>query len=290
MPFAPDAGPSALVRAVSEKMSELLGQPIILENRPGAGSTVGARAVARSNPDGYTLLQATNATLVTAPKLYRNAGYDPRKDFSPFGLLGMAQSVLVVHPATPANSISELIALSRRSEKQIVYGSPGVGTPNHLSAELFAAMAGIKLAHVPYRGPGPAVADLVSGHIQMMFATIPNVHGHAASGRLRALGVTSATRATLMPNIPTIAESGLDGFDTAVKIYLVAPAGTPRVIVQKLSATLRAVLLNEDLRRRFAAAGTEPLISTPAEVAEDLDREEIKWSRVVKSIGLVPEN
>jgi tripartite-type tricarboxylate transporter receptor subunit TctC len=288
-PFAPGGSADIMLRSVSEKVSETLGQPIVIESRPGAGTTVGAKSVARSNPDGYTLLSATNATLVIAPSIYPNVGYDPRKDFAPIGLLGQSASVLVVHPSFPARSIAELIALAKRSDKTMSFGSPGTGTPTHLSGELLAAMASIKLAHVPYRGAPQALADVLGGHIQFVFSAIPNVQNHIRSGTLRALAVSSGQRSPLLPAIPTVSESGLTGFDTAIKYYLVAPAGTPPAIVYRLNAALRSALLNEEVRRKFAAEGAEPATGTFEEYVADLDREEAKWPPLVKSLGLKPE-
>ena len=285
-PFAPGGSADTILRTVSDKIGEAFGQPIVIENRPGAGTTVGAKSVAKSNPDGYTLLSATNATLVIAPSLYPNVGYDPRKDFAPIGLLGQAASVLVVNPSSPARSVADLIALAKRSDKMITFGSPGIGTPNHLSGELLASMGKIKLAHVPYRGAPQALADVLGGHIQFVFSAIPNVQSHIKSGTLRALAVSGSKRSSELPEVPTVSESGLAGFDTAVKYYLLAPAGTPAPILDKLNAALRTVLRDQDVRRRFAAEGFEPATGSLEEFAADIDREEAKWLPLVKSLGL----
>jgi tripartite-type tricarboxylate transporter receptor subunit TctC len=284
-PFAP-GGSADFARIVADRMSEALGQPIVIENKPGAGTTIGARAAANAVADGYTILLATNATLVTSPLVYPKAGYDARKDFAPIGLLGSSSSVLVVHPSFPAHTVSDLIAIAKNSQKSITFGSPGIGTPNHLSAELLASMAGIRLTHVPYRGAAPAVTDLIGGHIQTLFSAIPNVHGHIKGGGLRALAVSSAKRSPMLPEIPTVAESGLAGFDTAVKYYLVAPKHTPRATIDKLNAALRATLSEATVRDELVAAGIEPSVGTFDKFAADVDAEEMKWSPLVKSLGL----
>src|SRR4051794_29269057 len=242
VPFVPGGSASVAARSVADKMSEILGQPIVIDNRGGAGSTLGARAVAKSPPDGYTILLATNATLGVAPSLFPNVGYDPRKDFAPIGIIGVVPTVLVVLPTYPARTLADLIQLAKQPDSAIEYGTPGVGTVNHLAAELFAQMAGIKLVHVPYRGAGPALNDLLGNHIPLLFSAIPNVHAHIRAGTVRALAVTSAKRAALLPDTPTIAESGLPGYDMTLKYGLVAPAGTPPAIVARLNAALRTAL------------------------------------------------
>ena len=223
-PFAPGGSADTILRTVSDKIGEAFGQPIVIENRPGAGTTLGAKSVAKSNPDGYTLLSATNATLVIAPSLYPNVGYDPRKDFAPIGLLGQAASVLVVNPSSPARSVADLIALAKRTDKVITFGSPGIGTPNHLSGELLASMGKITLAHVPYRGAPQALADVLGGHIQFVFSAIPNVQSHIKSGTLRALAVSGSKRSSELPEVPTVSESGLGGIRYSGKV-LSARAG-----------------------------------------------------------------
>jgi len=285
-PFAPGGSADNILRSVSDRLGETLGQPIVIESRPGAGTTVGAKSVAKSSPDGYTLLSATNATLVIAPAIYPNVGYDPRKDFAPIGQLGQAASVLVVNPSFPARSIAELITVAKRSDKAITFGSPGVGTPTHLSGELLASMAKINLAHVPYRGAPQALADVLGGHIRFVFSAIPNVQGHIKAGALRALAVSGSKRSPELPDIPTVAESGLTGFDTAIKYYLLAPAGTPRAIIDKLNAALRDALHDQDVRRKFVSEGYEPSAGTLEEFTTDIEREEAKWLPLVKAIGL----
>jgi tripartite-type tricarboxylate transporter receptor subunit TctC len=285
VPFPPGGSTTIVARIVAEKMSEALGQQIVIDNRAGAGGTLGTRSAARSAPDGYTIALAYTATVAIGPSLYPNVGYDPRKDFAAIGMIGAAPSVVVVHPSVPAQSIADLIKLAKDAGNY-QYGSPGVGTVNHLTTELFAYTAGLRMTHIPYKGTGPALNDLLGGHIPLMFVPIPAAHGNVAAGKLRALAVTGAQRSKLMPQVPTIAENGLPGFDVALRYGLVAPAGTPRPIIERLNKELRAALATEDVIRRLAIDGAEPLSTTPEEYAADIDREETKWSQVVKAIGL----
>jgi tripartite-type tricarboxylate transporter receptor subunit TctC len=289
VPFVPGGSASVMARAVADRLSETLGQPIVIDNRGGAGTTIGARAVAKSAPDGYTILLATNATLGVAPNLYANAGYDPRKDFAPLGLIGVVPTVVVVLPSSPFRTLADVIKRGKETAERIEYGTPGIGTVNHLAAELLGMMTGIKLTHVPYRGAGPALNDLLGGHIPLLFSAIPNVHGHIEAGTLRALAVTTAKRAALLPNVPTIAESGLGGYDMSLGYGLVAPAGTPRAIIERLNAALNAALATVEVKTRLAAEGAEPLPTTPEEHAAIIDREETKGAALVKAIGLKPE-
>jgi tripartite-type tricarboxylate transporter receptor subunit TctC len=286
VPFVPGGSTSVVARIVTDKMSEALGQTIVIDNRGGAGSTLGARVVAKSAPDGYMILMATNATLGTAPSIYPNVGYDPRKDFAPLGLIGVVPNVLLVQPSHPARTLAELIAFVKSSAKSVGYGTPGIGTVNHLAGELLARSAGIKLTHVPYRGAGPALNDLLGGHIPVLFSAVPNVHGHINAGTLRPLAVTSAKRSSMLPNVPTIAEQGFPGYDMSLSFGFVAPGGTPRAIVERLNRELNAALANEAIKRRLAAEGLELTPSTPEQHAADIDREEIKGSGLVKAIGL----
>ncbi len=288
-PFPPGGSVSLVARVVAEKMSETLGQSIVVENRGGAGGTIGARYVAKSAADGYTLLLGYTGTLAIGPSLYTNAGFEPRKDFAAVGRIGSAPTMLVVHPSLPVHSVGELIAYAKANPGKLNYGSAGIGTVGHLAGELFGSMAGIELTHVPYKGTGPAITDLLGGHIPMMFTPIPTAHGQAESGLLRALAVTSAQRSSLLPDLPTVAESGLPGYEAALRYGLVAPAGTPRAIVERLNKELRLALAAEDVRQRLAADGAEVLPSTPEEYAADIDREEATWSKVVNALGLKGE-
>jgi tripartite-type tricarboxylate transporter receptor subunit TctC len=288
-PFPPGGSVSLVARIVAEKMSETLGQSIVVENRGGAGGTIGARLVAKSPPDGYTLLLGYTGTLAIGPSLYANAGFDPRKDFAAVGRIGSAPTMMVVHPSLPVHSVAEFTAYAKQNPGKINYGSAGIGTVGQLAGELLATMAGLKLIHVPYKGTGPALTDLLGGHIPLMFTPIPTAHGQVESGLLRALAVTSAQRSSLLPDLPTVAESGLPGYEAGLRYGLVAPAGTPRAIVDRLNKELRLALAADDVRQRLAADGAETLPSTPEEYAADIDREETTWSKVVNALGLKGE-
>jgi tripartite-type tricarboxylate transporter receptor subunit TctC len=266
-------------------MGEILGQQMVIDNRGGAGGTIGTRAVAKSTPDGYTILLGYTGTLAIGPTLYNNVGYDPRKDFAPIGLIGHAPNSLVLHPSFAPRSVKELVDYAKANPGKVNYGSAGVGTVSHVSGVYFANAAGIQLTHSPYKGTGPALADLLGGHIPMAFAPIPATHANVAEGKLRGLAVTSAKRSSLLPDVPTIAEAGVPGFEASLYYGIVAPAGTPRPIVDKLNAALREALAAPDTKERMAKDGTEPLPSTPDEYAADIDREETKWSAIVKKSG-----
>jgi tripartite-type tricarboxylate transporter receptor subunit TctC len=285
VPFPPGGSTTIVGRIVADKMSEALGQQIIVDNRAGAGGTVGSKAAARSAPDGYTILLGYTGTLAIGPSLYANVGYDPRRDFEPIGRIGTAPNTLVVHPSFQVRSVAELIAYAKSNPGKVNYGSAGVGTVSHVCGEYFATAAGIKLTHIPYKGTGPAVTDLLGGHIPMAFAPIPATHENAKNGNLRMLAVTSAERSTLVPEVPTIAESGVAGFEAVLRYGLVAPAGTPRAIIDRLNKELKAALASDELRRRLAIEGAEPLPSTPEEYGADIDREETQWAKVVNASG-----
>jgi len=289
VPFPPGGSATIIARIIADKMSEGLGQQIVIDNRGGAGGSIAARQVAKSAPDGATLLLAFTGTLAVSPLIFANVGYDPRKDFAGIGLIGMAPSVLAVNPSVPARSVADLIGIAKAEPGKIQYGSPGIGTTNHLAGELLAAMTGIKITHIPYKGTGPAITDLLGGHIAMMFAPIPAAHGNVSAGALRALGVTSLKRSSLWPDIPTVAEAGLPGFEVVQRSTLLAPAGTPRTIIERLNKELNAVLATDEVRRRLAVEGGEPVPGAPEEYAADIDREEMRWSKLVATIGLKGE-
>jgi tripartite-type tricarboxylate transporter receptor subunit TctC len=289
VPFPPGGSATIIARIIADKMSEGLGQQIVVDNRGGAGGSIAARQVAKSAPDGATLLLAFTGTLAVSPLIFANVGYDPRKDFAGIGLIGMAPSVLAVHPSVPARSVADLIGIAKAEPGKIQYGSPGIGTTNHLAGELLAAMTGVRITHIPYKGTGPAITDLLGGHIAMMFAPIPAAHGNVSAGALRALGVTSLKRSSLWPDIPTVAETGLPGFEVVQRSTLLAPAGTPRTIIERLNKELNAVLATDEVKRRLAVEGGEPVPGAPEEYAADIDREEMRWSKLVATIGLKGE-
>jgi tripartite-type tricarboxylate transporter receptor subunit TctC len=289
VPFPPGGSTTIVARIVADKMSEALGQSIVVDNRGGAGGTVGSRAVAKSAPDGYTILLGYTGTLAIAPTLYGNVGYDPRKGFEPIGRIGTAPNTLVVHPSIPVHSVAELIAYAKANPGKLNYGSAGIGTVSHVCGEYFATAAGVKLTHIPYKGTGPAITDLLGGHIPMAFAPVPATHENVKAGKLRMLAVTSAIRSTLLPDVPTIAEAALPGFEAVLRYGFVAPPGTPPAIIERLNAALNTALKSEDVRARLAVDGAEPLPSTPAEYGADIDREETQWSQVVKASGAKAE-
>jgi tripartite-type tricarboxylate transporter receptor subunit TctC len=289
VPYAAGGGNDVMARIVGEKMSRTLGQQVVIENRPGAGGAVATRAVAKAAPDGYTLVIGGTGSLAVNPTLYANVGYDPRKDFAPVGLIGTSAMIVLVHPSVPAKSIPELIALAKKEPGKLNYASAGVGSGIHLGVVLFEMMADVKLTHVPYRGTGPALTDLIGGHVAMYFSSLPSAIGIAREGKVRALAVTGPKRSAIFPDVPTVAESGLPGFEAVLHYGIAAPAGTPQPIVAKLNAALREALAAPDTIERMAKDGTEPLPSSPEEYAADIDREEKKWSEVVRKSGAKAE-
>jgi tripartite-type tricarboxylate transporter receptor subunit TctC len=289
VPFAPGGSASTAARSVADKMSETLGQQIVIDNRGGAGGTVATRAVAKAPPDGYTLLVVTSATVGTSPSLFQNLGYDPRKDFAPIGLIAATPNLIAVHPTFPARSLAELIKIGKEATTPIPYGSPGTGTLNHLTVEVLAYRTGMKVAHVPYKGAGPALNDLLGGHINVLISAIPNAHSHIVAGTIHGLAVTGSKRSALIPDVPTFAEAGFPGYDVPLRWGLAAPAGTPRPIIDKLNAALDAALATDEVRQRLAIEGAEPQPTTPEEYAAIIDREVAMWSELVKAAGIKPE-
>jgi tripartite-type tricarboxylate transporter receptor subunit TctC len=286
VPYAAGGGNDAMARIVADKMSKSLGQQIVIENRGGAGGTIATRAVAKAAPDGYTLIIGGTGTLAVNPTLYANVGYDPRKDFAPVGLIATSALVVLVHPSVEARSIGELIALAKKEPGKLNYASAGPGSGIHLATELFASMAGIKLTHIAYRGSAPALNDLLGGHVGIYFSSLPPAIGVVAEGKVHALAVTGPKRSEAFPKLPTVAEAGLKGFEAVLHYGIAAPAGTPSAIISKLNGALREALALEETKALLASTGAEPLPSTPEDYAADIDREETKWSRVVKEIGV----
>ena len=287
VPFPPGGTNNIMARAVADKLSELLGQQVVVENRGGgAAGTIATRQFTKSPADGYTLLLAYTSNLASGPNLFPDVGYDPRKDFAPVGLVASASAILVAHPSLPAQNVAELIALMRKTGPSFQFASPGVGTVNHLAAELFAQKAGLKFTHIPYKSSGGAMTDLIGGHNLVQFTPIPVARGPVESGLIRALGVTGLKRSVLLPDVPTIAESGLPGFEVSLRYGIVAPAGTPRPIIDKLNKQLEAALATEEVKKRILNAGAEPVTGTPEAYADVIDREEKMWSELIKSVGL----
>jgi tripartite-type tricarboxylate transporter receptor subunit TctC len=287
IPLPPGGTNDIMARAVADKMSAALGQQVVIENRAAAGSgTVTTRAVAHGPADGYTILLGYTSTLATGPHMFPNVGYDVRKDFAPIGSIGMAPALVVVHPSVTYRNVAELIAAMKASKEPFQVGTPGVSTVNHLSALLFAQQAGVKLQTIPYKGSGPLNVDLIGGFVKVGFNPIP-VSRAAIEGNLtRALAATSLKRSSAFPDLPTVAESGLPGYDAVLTYGIVAPAGTPRPIVDKLNKVLREVLSTDEVRQRLAQEGAEPMSTTPEEYAAVLDREDKKWSAIIRSAGI----
>jgi len=285
VPYAAGGGNDVMARLVAEKMSRSLGQQIVIENKGGAGGSIATRQVAKAAPDGYTLGLGGTGTHAINPTLYQNVGYDPRKDFAPVGLIATSALVVLVNTQVEAKSVAELIALAQREPGKLNYASAGVGSGIHLGAELFAAMAGIKLTHIPYKGSSPALTDLIGGHVAIYFSSLPPAIALIKEGKVRALAVTGPQRSPLLPELPTVAEAALPGYEAVLHYGIVAPAGTPRPIIDKLNAALTAALAQADVRERIVADGADLLSTTPEEYAADIDREETKWSKVVKVSG-----
>ena len=279
-----------VARAVADTMSRSLGQQVVVENRAaGASGTVATRQVARATPDGYTLLLGYTGNLGTGPSLYRNVGYDPRKDFAAIGSIASSPSLVLAHSSISAQNARELIALLKAAPEPFQIGSPGTGSVNYLTAALFAERARVKIQQIPYKGSHNMMTDLIGGHIKLGFNPIP-VSRSALEGKLvRALAVTSSRRTSFMPSLPTLAEAGLDGFDAVLTYGLVAPVGTPKPIVERLNAALRAALDTAAVRDRLLQDGAEPMPNTPEQHAAIIDREETQWSAVVRLAGLQPQ-
>jgi len=288
VPYPAGGGNDVLARLVAAKMSTTLGQPIVIENRGGAGSTIGTRDVARATPDGYTLLIATSSLAIN-PQLYPDTAYDPVKDFAPIGLIAKSPNLVLVNRAVPAQTIGELIALAKQDPGKLDFASTGIGTSTHLSAMLFATTARIKINPVPYKGVAPALTDLIGGQVALMFCPMASAVGFVQAGTVRALAVTGAERSPSFPDLPTVAEAGLPGYSAELHYGLLAPGGTPRAVVTKLNAALNAALAEEDIKSRLHADGAEPLPSTPEAYAADIASEEMKYSAIVKMSGGKPE-
>jgi tripartite-type tricarboxylate transporter receptor subunit TctC len=285
VPYAPGGGNDVLARGVAEPMSMTLGQQIVIENRGGAGGSLGTRQVAKAVPDGYTLGLGGTGTLAIDPTLYPNVGYDPRKDFAPVGLIATSPLIILVNPSLPAHNVQELIALAQTQPGKLNYASAGTGSGIHLGTVLFAERAGIEITHIPYKGSGPALTDLLGNHVSIYFSSLPPAIGLVKEGKLRALGVTGLKRSPIFPDVPTVAEHGMPGFEAVLHYGIVAPAGTPRPVITRLNEALRNAVLSDERKQKLAADGTEPLASTPDEYAADIDKEETKWSDIVKKSG-----
>jgi tripartite-type tricarboxylate transporter receptor subunit TctC len=288
VPSSAGGGADIVARIIAPKLAEKLGQQVVVDNRPGAGTLIGGDIVAKAPPDGYTLLMAIS-TLATNPVIYKKMPYDALRDLAPVTQVASLPNILVVHPSVPVKTAQELIAFARAHPKQLSYGSPGTGTNPHLAMELFCSMAKVGMVHIPYKGSAPAVIDLVAGHITVMAATALTGIPHVRSGRLRALAVTSDKRTAAAPEVPTIAEAALPGYDAVQWYGVLAPAHTPAEIVTKLHAEIARILQLPDVKDRLLGDGADPVGNTPDEFARFIRAETTKWTKVARDAGIKPE-
>jgi tripartite-type tricarboxylate transporter receptor subunit TctC len=285
VPFPPGGAMDVIARTLAERMSQSMGQQVLIENRPGAGGNIGSEAVARSAPDGYTVMVVSIGHAVN-PSLYAKMSFDAQKDFEPVALLAVVPNLLVSHPSLPAKSVREVIELARAQPGRLTYASAGNGTSIHLAGELFASMAKVDMVHVPYKGSGPAVTDLIGGQVNLMFDSITSAQPHVKAGKLRAYAVTTARRSRTLPDMPTIAESGLPGYDLSPWFAVFAPAKTPRPVIERLNAEMLRAMKLPEVQQRFDSIGAETIGSTPEELGAHLQRETALWSRILRERGI----
>ncbi len=284
VPFSPGGATDIMARTLAEPLGKRLGQPVIVENRTGAGTMIASEHVSKATPDGHTLLLAASS-LGIAPSLYSKVNYDPVKDFTPISLVASVVHVLSVHPSVPAKNVSELIAWVKANPTKANYGSVGAGTSTHLESELFATMAGVKMQHIPYKGSAPALMDLVGGNLPIMFDAYASSGPFIRENKIRLLAVTTAQRSKLLPDVPTVAESGLPGYEAMPWLGLVAPAGTPNAVVNKVHAELMEVLKDAAVQEKFRSLGLDIIGNKPAEFADFIKKDIVKWAKVVKDSG-----
>ena len=285
VPYATGGSTDIVARVLALKLSEAMGQQVVVDNRPGAGGAIGADIVAKSPPDGYTMVTAVTSIMAINQFLYRKLPYDPEKDFAPVTQVGSLPLILVIHPSLPAKNVREFIAIAKAKPGQLNYGSSGVGTATHMTTELFKAMAGVDLVHIPYKGSGQVMGDVIGGQLALIFDQIVSSLPHVQGGKLRMLAITSAKRFPSLPDLPTIAESGVPGYESISWAGVAVPAGTPKEIVARLHAEIVKVLALPDIRERFLRDGIETIGSTPEQFSEHIRRERIKWAKVVKDSG-----
>ena len=288
VPFPPGGSNDIVARMVAIQLGERLGQQVVIDNRGGAGGVLGTDLAAKSPPDGYTLLLISVA-YAFGPALYKNLPYDPEKAFAPVGILGSGAAALTVHPSVPVNSVQELIALAKAKPGTLNYASAGVGSLQHLACALFMIQAGIDVVHVPYKGGGPAMADVIGGQAQIVMPSLIQVVPHIKSGRLKVLGTSGTRRSAVLPDVPTIAESGVPGYEAHNWWGLLAPAGTPAPVIEKLHRDLTSVLSSRETEKRFETEGAEVVRMTPAEFGGFISAELVKWSRVAREVGIKAE-
>jgi tripartite-type tricarboxylate transporter receptor subunit TctC len=288
IPYAAGGGVDIIGRIIAAKLTEELGQSVIVDNRTGAGSTIGTEVVAKAPPDGYTLL-VTNNSIAYGPSLYPRLPYDTVRDLAPVSLIGTTANVVVVHPSVPAKNVTELLALMKARPGQLNYGSGGVGGAVHLGFELFQSMAGVKATHIAYKGVGPALIDTIAGQVQIMIAGLPPTLGYIKANRLRALAVTTAKRLPSVPTLPTVAESGVPGYEYITWYPMFVPAATPNAIVTKLNQTTSKTLSSSELREKFAQQGIDPESSSPEQLAALLQQELARWGKIIKAARIQAE-
>jgi tripartite-type tricarboxylate transporter receptor subunit TctC len=285
VPYAPGGSTDVVIRILAPRMTEILGHQVLVENRPGAASTIGLELVARSPPDGYTV-GVSNIAYGANPSIYRKMPFDAEKDLAPVSLISIVTMVLSVHPSVPAKTVKQFIALAKAKPASLTYGSAGNGSANHLATERFAHMAGIKLVHVPYKGGGPAVVSIVGGETTTLFATIPSAIQHFRSGKLVALGVSSAKRNAALPDLPTVAEAGVPGYEAIEWNGFMVPAGTPQAAIRRLYEAVAKAAAIPEVRERVVALGADFVTTTPEEFDAFIKRELSVWSKVVKDVGI----
>ena len=289
VPFPPGGSTDIVSRIVAQKLSERLGQPIVIENRGGGGGTIGTAVVARSAPDGYNLTVASTSTHVVAPGVYAKLDYDPVKDFAPIGLMAVSPYLLVVNPAVQAKTLKELIALAKAQPGKLNYASAGIGSTTHLAMEMLKSVSNTYMLHIPYSGNGPAGTAVVSGQVEILFGSLPALLSQAKSGRVRALAVGTPKRSPSLPDVPTVAESGYPGFDASLWLALMAPAGTPPAIVDRVNKEIVALIAVPEMRTALDKAGAEPLTGTPADLAAMIRDGVPKYAKIIKTAGITPE-
>jgi tripartite-type tricarboxylate transporter receptor subunit TctC len=289
VPFPPGGSTDIVARIVAQKLSERLGQSIVIENRGGAGGTLGTAVVAKAAPDGYTLTVASTSTHVVAPSVYTKLDYDPVKDFAPVSLIAVSPYLLVVTPSLPAKTLRELVALAKQQPGKLNYASAGIGSTTHLAMEMLKSVSGTYMLHIPYNGNGPAGTALIGGQVEILFGSLPALLPHAKSGRARALAVGTPKRSPSLPEVPTVAESGYPGFDASLWLAIMAPAGTPQPILERLHKEIVVLVAAPETRDALDKAGAEPLTSTPAELAAMIRDGVSKYAAVIKAAGIKPE-
>jgi tripartite-type tricarboxylate transporter receptor subunit TctC len=285
VPFSAGGTTDILARVIGQHMSSDLGQPVIIDNRAGAGGNIGTQLVARAAPDGYTILMGTVGTHAINQSLYPKLPFDPIKDFAPLTRVALVPNLLVANPTQPFKTVKELMAYTKANPGKVTFGSSGNGTSMHVSGELFKQMAGVDIQHVAYKGSAPAVNDLLGNHIAIMFDNMPSAIGHVKAGKLRPLAVTTAKRSPALPDVPTIAEAGVPGYEATSWFGLLAPAKTPAPVVAKLNAAILKALADPDVKKKLQEQGAEPLGETPAQFAAFIDSETVKWGKIVKQSG-----